>query len=65
MNDPITVEQNALLNVHEVAEIFRVSYMTIYRLVRDGELRSIRVGRSYRIPRSAVDEFVVTHATAA
>lgn len=42
------------LTVAEVADLMRVSSMTVYRLVRSGELPAVRFGRSYRIPESAV-----------
>ncbi|GLK00355.1 excisionase [Microbacterium keratanolyticum] len=42
------------LTVAEVAEIMRVSKMTVYRLVHAGELPAVRFGRSYRVPESAV-----------
>jgi excisionase family DNA binding protein len=35
--------------VSEVARRLRVSNMTVYRLVRSGELPAVRVGRGYRI----------------
>ena len=35
--------------VSEVARQLRVSNMTVYRLVKAGELPAIRVGRGYRI----------------
>lgn len=38
-----------LLTVAEVADLFRVSSMTVYRLIRNGELAAVRVGRSYRV----------------
>lgn len=38
-----------LLTVAEVADLFRVSSMTVYRLIRTGELPAVRVGRSYRV----------------
>jgi excisionase family DNA binding protein len=38
-----------LLTVREVAEVMRVSNMTVYRLIKAGELIATRVGRSYRI----------------
>lgn len=47
-----------LLTVREVADTLRLSRMTIYRLVHAGEIRSVRVGRSFRIPRTAVDEIL-------
>ncbi|MFT4306356.1 MAG: helix-turn-helix domain-containing protein [Microbacterium sp.] len=46
------------LTVAEVADIMRVSKMTVYRLVHAGELPAVRFGRSYRVPQSAVDELV-------
>lgn len=42
------------LTVAEVAEMMRVSTMTVYRLVKSGELPAVRFGRSYRIPETAV-----------
>ncbi|MES1212312.1 MAG: helix-turn-helix domain-containing protein [Leifsonia sp.] len=43
------------LTVAEVAEMMRVSNMTVYRLVLAGDLPAIRFGRSFRIPESAVE----------
>ncbi len=38
--------------------MLRLSKMTVYRFIHGGEIRSILVGRSYRIPESALNEFV-------
>jgi excisionase family DNA binding protein len=46
------------LMVAEVAEIMRVSRMTVYRLVHAGELPAVRVGRSFRVPEQAVHEYL-------
>jgi excisionase family DNA binding protein len=42
------------LTVQEVADLMRVSSMTVYRMVHSGEIPAIRFGRSFRIPQSAV-----------
>lgn len=47
-----------MMNVREVAQLLRVSKMTVYRLCERGELGSVRVGRSIRIPRAAVGRYV-------
>ena len=47
-----------LLTVNEVAEVMRVSNMTIYRLIKAGELAAVRVGRSYRIRQGDVDTYL-------
>lgn len=46
------------LTVREVAAEFRVSRMTIYRLVNAGTLPSVRVGNSVRITRAAVRAYL-------
>src|ERR1041384_1968661 len=46
------------LTVAEVARIMRVSKMTVYRLVHSGEMSAVRVGRSYRVPESAVNAYL-------
>jgi excisionase family DNA binding protein len=48
------------LTVAEVALIMRVSKMTVYRLVHSGELEAIRVGRSFRVPEQAVNQYLRT-----
>lgn len=47
-----------LLTAGEVAEAMRVSTMTVYRLIRSGELGAIRVGRRFRIRRSDLDRYL-------
>ena len=47
-----------LLTVAEVATIMSVSKMTVYRLVHSGELEAIRVGRSFRVPERAVNQYL-------
>ena len=46
------------LTVAEVAAVMRVSRMTVYRLVHAGDLASVRVGRSFRVPEHAVHEYL-------
>jgi excisionase family DNA binding protein len=46
------------LTVAEVASMMRVSKMTVYRLVHSGELPAARVGRSFRVPRHAVEHYL-------
>jgi excisionase family DNA binding protein len=53
------------VTVAEVADLLRVSNMTVYRLVQSGQLPAVRVGRSYRIREEDVDRFVAAQYTAA
>lgn len=40
------------LTVADVAELWRVSPSTVRRMIRDGRLRAVRVGRSLRVSRT-------------
>lgn len=46
------------LTVAEVASLMRVSKMTVYRLVHQGDLPAVRVGRSFRVPEQAVNDYL-------
>ena len=42
-------------SVREIAEAFRVSKMTINRMIQRGDLAAIRFGKQFRIPRAEVE----------
>ena len=46
------------MTVAEVADVMRVSKMTVYRLIHSGELPAVQFGRSYRVPETAVDSYL-------
>jgi excisionase family DNA binding protein len=48
----------SFMTVAEVAAVMRVSKMTVYRLVHSGELPAVRVGRSFRVPEKAVNDYL-------
>ena len=54
-SDKVDLPQVQFLTVAEVAARMQVSKMTVYRLVHGGELPAARVGRSFRVPRRAVE----------
>ena len=51
-------DNGTFLTVAEVADIMRVSKMTVYRLVHSGELPAVRVGRSFRVHETAVNKYL-------
>ncbi len=56
-NDP-DISESKFLTIAEVAATMRVSKMTVYRLVHNGELPALRVGRSFRVTEKDVDEYL-------
>ncbi len=54
-----------LLTVNEVADLLRVSRMTVYRLIKTGEMSAVRVGRNYRLREEDVDTYLTERYTEA
>jgi excisionase family DNA binding protein len=49
--------------IPEVAELLSLSVREVERLVADGEIYSIRVGRVRLVPSSAIDQFLERRST--
>lgn len=58
MSDQGDVLSQRLLTVSEVAKAMRVSNMTVYRLIKGGQIGAIRVGKNYRIRTSEIDRYL-------
>lgn len=41
-----------------IADALRVGRATVYRLIHSGELKAIKIGRQYRVPQSALNEYL-------
>ena len=53
------------LTVQEVADLMRVSSMTVYRLIKAGELPAVRVRRAFRVSETDVDAYLAARYTQA
>lgn len=60
MSEPqLEINPNEIyLKVVEVARRLRVSKMTVYRLIKNGDLFSIRIGRSFRVPETSLEDYI-------
>lgn len=47
-----------VMTVEEVSKVLRIGRSNTYALVRSGQIRSVRVGRIYRVPKSAVEDYL-------
>ena len=54
-----------LLTVNEVADLLRVSRMTVYRLIKNGEMPALRVGRNYRLREEDIHNYLTERYTEA
>lgn len=53
-----TLAATRFATVAEVAKRLRVSNMTVYRLVKAGQLPAVRVGRGYRIRETDLQRYL-------
>ena len=61
----MAVSRARFLTPQEVADLLRVSSMTVYRLIKAGELRAVRVGKAYRILEDDIDAYLAARFTQA
>ncbi len=50
---------NDILSVKELCEILHIGKNTAYRLLRSKEIKSIQIGRVYKIPKQAVKAYIL------
>jgi excisionase family DNA binding protein len=53
-------EKNLLLDAREAAAILKIHPKTLLRLARSGEIRAIRIGKLWRVPKREIDAYVET-----
>lgn len=46
------------LTIEEVAELLRVSYLTVYRWIQANKLIAYKAGKQYRIKKSDLEEYM-------
>ena len=54
-------KQSRLLATGEVAKVLGIAAMSASRLIKQGRLPAIKVGRFYVVPREAVEKFAGTY----
>ena len=54
----ITLNCKDLLTVKEVKEILNIGSTLTYRLITKGEIKSIKVGKSIKIPKIYLEEYL-------
>lgn len=51
-----------ILTTEEACEALRMGYNALYELLKSGKLKAYRNGRTWRIPKIAVKEFILENA---
>jgi len=51
-------EENEIMTISQVAKYLQISEITTYRLVQEGKIPAFKVGRSWRVKREDLNEFI-------
>lgn len=52
------MEQQMIYNAQEAAAYLRINVVSLYRLVRDGQIKCFHVGRIYRFSEEQIQDFI-------
>lgn len=52
-------ESRDVLTVEEVAERLYIGRNTVYHLLNQGELQGFRIGRTWKIPKDAIADYII------
>ena len=50
--------ENRLMTIDEVAGVLHVSHLSVYRLIKRGRLRALRVGKDFRVRSSDMTQYI-------
>ena len=52
------MDNNDILRIEDVMEYLNIGKNTIYGLLQSGELKAFKIGKLWKIPRKALEEYV-------
>jgi excisionase family DNA binding protein len=50
--------EKKMYKVDEVAKMLDVNFRTVYRLMKAGKIRAVKVGGQWRIPKSEIEKYI-------
>ena len=48
-----------VLNVKQLCEVLDIGKNTAYKLLKNGEIKSVKIGHVYKIPKKYVKEYIL------
>jgi excisionase family DNA binding protein len=52
---------NDILTVEELCEVLKIGKNTAYILLKSGEIKSVKIGRVYKIPKKNIIKYLTSH----
>ena len=58
MSKEMFTEYDEILSIEDVMEILHIGKNSVYSLLKSNEIRNIRVGKKYTVPKQSVINFI-------
>lgn len=55
--------EHKFYTVQEVADILQIHWQSALTYIKNGKLEAVKLGKGYRISKTALDEFIADHST--
>ena len=52
------IDNNEIMKFEEVMEYLNIGKSTLYKLLRNGEITSFKIGKVWKIPRQSVEDYI-------
>ncbi len=52
------MKNDTIFSSKEVAEKFKVTYLTVFRWIKSGKLKAFKVGKQYRVKQEDLETFI-------
>ena len=52
-----------ILTVQELMDLLYIGKNAAYQLLQEGQIQAFRIGNTWKIPRKAVDEYIIKRCT--
>lgn len=57
-------DYDEILTVDDVMELLYIGKNTVYYLLQSGEIKAFRIGRTWKIPRDCLTEYIISKCSA-
>ncbi len=58
MEDNLLADYSDILNVEELRQVLKLGRTAVYKLLSKGDIKSVKIGNSYRIPKKYVIDYL-------
>lgn len=55
-------QYNDIMSILDIAEVLSIGRNRVYELLSSGDLKGFRIGRNWKIPKKAIQDYIMTQS---